>query len=262
MWCMVSEQRRARSAQPQQRGAQQRARARGRTAAAPPRAARRAGLRLARPRRAGRRGRPPAAARAPAGRSTWTRLAVRRRRRWCAAPRGGGRSRSRLAASAVDVERALEAQRGRHVVGGAARLELVEEPEPLLGEGERQRPGRAAPGTSGGAGALRAGPPGRLDRARRARPRVGASNSARSGSSTPKASRTRETTRVASSEWPPSSKKLVVDARPARRRSSSAQIAGQHLLDRRARRDVGRPPRRRGSARAPAAPGGRPCRSA
>ena len=52
---------------------------------------------------------------------------------------------------------------------------------------------------------------------------VGPSNSARSGSSTPNTARMRETTRVASSECPPSSKKL--SSTPTRSsRSTSAQI--------------------------------------
>ena len=52
---------------------------------------------------------------------------------------------------------------------------------------------------------------------------VGASNSARSGTSTPNACRARETTCVASSEWPPSSKKP--SSTPTRSApSTSAQI--------------------------------------
>ena len=86
---------------------------------------------------------------------------------------------------------------------------------------------------------------------------VGPSNSARSGSSTPNTSRMRETTRVASSECPPSSKKL--SSTPTR---SSAQHLRpdprQHLLRRGARRHVRvRPPTR---APAPAAPCGPACR--
>ena len=47
--------------------------------------------------------------------------------------------------SAARVQRAAQAQRVRHVVGGAPRLELVHEPEPLLRERQRQRLPRAAP---------------------------------------------------------------------------------------------------------------------
>ena len=44
------------------------------------------------------------------------------------------------AAQSLRVERAPQAQRGRDVVEGAAGLELVEEPQTLLGEGQRQVP--------------------------------------------------------------------------------------------------------------------------
>ena len=74
----------------------------------------------------------------------------------------------------------------------------------------------------------------------------------------PEASRTRDTTRVASSEWPPRSKKS--SSSPTRvAPSTSAQSAGQQLLDRRARRrEAVAAPARRPSA--PAGPGGRACR--
>ena len=86
----------------------------------------------------------------------------------------------------------------------AARLEPIEEPEPLLGEGERQlaRPSgtrrTAAPAAAARRCSIAGGQAGHGRAPRR---------SARSGSSTPKASRTRETSWVASSEWPPRSKK-------------------------------------------------------
>ena len=53
---------------------------------------------------------------------------------------------------------------------------------------------------------------------------VGPSNRARSGSSTPNASRSRETSWVASSEWPPSSKKLSCDADPLHAQHLRPQI--------------------------------------
>ena len=90
------------------------------------------------------------------------------------------------------------------VVGGAAGVELVEEPQPLLGEGERQRrlAGALADAADRPFGACSRpaveGPGERQGRGLEER---------RSGSSTPKASRTRETSWVASSEWPPRSKK-------------------------------------------------------
>ncbi len=39
----------------------------------------------------------------------------------------------------LDVEPAAEAQGGREDVGGAVRLELIEEPQPLLREGQGER---------------------------------------------------------------------------------------------------------------------------
>ncbi len=76
-----------------------------------------------------------------------------------------------------------------------------------------------------------------MDAARPAR--VGASNRARNGSSTPSTSRTRETTWVASSEWPPSSKKLSPGAMAgagtlsnADQTPASSSSAGLRSLDR------------------------------
>ncbi len=83
----------------------------------------------------------------------------------------------------------------------------------------------------------RALPPRRRHPLRQARRTVGASNRARSGSSTPKRSRTRAITRIASSECPPRSKKLSWT--PTRSsRSTSAPDPGQHLFLGRARRHV------------------------
>ena len=76
-------------------------------------------------------------------------LAVLLRGRWCAATSWRRTSSSKARSQRGHVQRALQPQRGGHVVGGAARLELVEEPQPLLGEGQRQRPVRGT-GTSGG----------------------------------------------------------------------------------------------------------------
>ena len=63
------------------------------------------------------------------------RLAHPQRRTWCAAPRAGARSRPG-AAPARPRPAAPQPVRGRDVVGRAVRLELVEEPQPLLGKGE------------------------------------------------------------------------------------------------------------------------------
>ncbi len=77
-------------------------------------------------------------------------------------------------------------------------------------------------GTSGGTRALSG--PRRAASTAEARPAtVGASNNRCSGSSTPRAVRTRETTWVASREWPPSAKKS--SRTPTRSiRSTSAQM--------------------------------------
>ena len=104
------------------------------------------------------------------------------------------------------VERAAQAQRVRHVVGGAAGIELVEEPEPPLGEGEGKGP---SPG-SRGMGAAPSPAPSRAASSAG----VGASNTWRSGSSAPVASRSRAATRAASSECPPRAKKSSCDPDP------------------------------------------------
>ncbi len=135
------------------------------------------------------------------GRLDTCRLAPSWRRR-CAAPRGGARSRPGSVA-APRVARAFAAQRLRHVVerirapgGRGTRAALGEGegqvPRPAARRGERERPAPAPRRAS-----IRA--------ARRAT--VGASKRARTCSSTPKAARRREITCVASSEWPPRSKK-------------------------------------------------------
>ncbi len=109
-------------------------------------------------------------------------------------------ARARLAARPRRARRSAAARAACCTSSSA--LELVEEPQPLLRVRQRQRPGR------------------RAGRERRARPApasavtcrasaatVGASNRSRTLSSAPSARRTRLTSRVASSEWPPSAKK-------------------------------------------------------
>ena len=51
-----------------------------------------------------------------------------------------------------DVERAQQPQRDGAVVLGPARLELVQEPQPLLRERQRQRAGAVRPRDGGGGG--------------------------------------------------------------------------------------------------------------
>ena len=152
----------------------------------------------------------------------------------------------------VGVQVAGETERRGDVVGGAGAFELVEEPQALLGEGQRQRPGRRL--------RRRAGVgwwwPGRVWWRESAM--VGVSKSVRGSAARCRGRpRTRLIRRVARREWPPSSKKLssmptLGDGRGLRRRVrraiSSAGCAG------RAPTAVGAGSRVRGG------PCGRPCR--
>ena len=140
----------------------------------------------------------------------------RPRRRWRAAPRAGARSRSTARSRARGVQRPPQAQGRAHVEGRVARLHAVEEPEALLAEGERRRLRRPAGsgGRSGGGGSARPASLGGSIAAP-ARRASGASKSARSGQLDPEARRaSRETSWVASSEWPPSVEEVVVAPRP------------------------------------------------
>ena len=148
--------------------------------------------------------------------------------------------------SAAGVEPAAQPDSAGDVVRARRRREAVEEPEPLLGEGERGAAGSRGTGTRGGP---RSPPPAaRVSIRRASSATVGASNRRRSGSSTPKAARIREITWVASSEWPPRSKKSSWT--PTRStRSTLGPDRGQQLLDRGARRHAaGLLPRRRSGA--------------
>ena len=99
------------------------------------------------------------------------------RRTWCAATRAARPARSAPACSAAtsSAPRSRSAER-RHVLG-AVRLELVQEPQPLLGERQRQRRRRAA--TTGIAASAPAALGPRRQQRRPARRRSGAVNSAR-----------------------------------------------------------------------------------
>ena len=112
---------------------------------------------------------------------------------------------------------AAQAQGRAHVEGGVAGLQAVEEPEALLAEGEgrrlaggpgdeRRRRGRGEGTAAVGGGATVVS----IQTASAAT--VGVSKTARSGISTPQLSRTRATSWVASSEWPPSVEEVVVPA--------------------------------------------------
>ena len=111
---------------------------------------------------------------------------VRPSRTWCAAPRGGGRSRRSARSQRRRRRAGPRAGPRRACCRRLARLELVEEPQPLLGERQRAARRRAAPARIDRRPAARPSPaPPRS--ARPAPATVGASKSARSGSSTPRA---------------------------------------------------------------------------
>ncbi len=155
--------------QPHQPRPQQRAARPGRTGRRrPPRRARAASAALG---AGGRSGRPPAAASGPAG-DPLHGPAVRGRR-WCAAPRAARPAVQRApSAAASSGPRSRSGSEMLYV--GHRRLELVEEPQPLLGERGRQR---AAPGRTGPIGAARRRRPAAATRASAAT--VGASKRAR-----------------------------------------------------------------------------------
>ena len=183
---------------------------------------------------------------------------------WCAAPRGGARSRARRRASAAASSVPSRRSAARDVVGGARRLELVEEPQPLLGERERQCGRRAAHArSSGGAAGLAGRRRQRLDaRAARLATRRRLEERAQRQLHAERARGAATITCVASSEWPPSSKKSSCDADPLDEPEHlGARSPASSLLDRRARRHDAAL-LARAALRAPAAPGGRPCRSA
>ncbi len=102
----------------------------------------------------------------------------------------------------ADVEIAHEPHRQRNRVGRVRTFEPIEEPEPALRERQRdlRRPWHRRAAARAAARRRRAAPPG----PRRSGPRTGCGSRARRSS----AERMRPISRVASSEWPPSSKKL------------------------------------------------------
>ena len=136
---------------------------------------------------------------------------------------------------------------GAGTTAGAARTTAAADPAAAR---PRHAPGRATP-----ARGCRDGGPRREPRSPAT---VGASNSARTASSTPSTDRIRLTSRVASSECPPRSKKSS-STPTAGTPSTSANSSHRSLLARVAR---GAAARGRPRSRAPAAPAGRACRSA
>ena len=192
-------------AQPQQRGAQQRARAPGRTAA---------GLLSRQPLRLGSRCGPGSPRRSTTGRGSAAlgRDDLHRRSAVDAGSVVRSASWRRTSSARLAPARPRPARRRAGpptgtLYDGAAGLELIQEPQPLLRERQRQRARSRTSARSAGP-ALRAGrarlPSTRAGQRRRPwAPRTGAQRQLH-----PEAPRgCRETTWVASSEWPPSSKK-------------------------------------------------------
>ena len=103
----------------------------------------------------------------------------------------------------VQVEGAAQPEDEREVVRDAAAGEPVHQPQPPLRRRERDALGPCRPAACDG----RAGGRARRPRGPRAAPGVGASNRSRMASSAPSSVRARLISRVASSEWPPRSKK-------------------------------------------------------
>jgi hypothetical protein len=151
------------------------------------------------------------------------------------------------------VQRAGHAQRRRDGVRRLAGAHLLQEPEPLLRERRGDRPGALHRPERDRVLALPAPRAASIRAASRST--VGASNSARSGSSTPKSWRTREMSCVASSEWPPSAKKLSACPRAPDPAACSTPRPAPPRRGCAARRT-----RPRGRAPAPAARRGRSCR--
>ena len=223
MWCTIEEQHvlvRAEAEQPRPAAAARAARSNGvRCVRGEPRGV---ASRSASHRRSDRR------RRQPADRITWHRPVVvggdRVRSASCRATTLAGAPRS-----AADVDgRRRSRSATRHVVGGAGRLELVEEPEPLLGEGERQRPGRVGARHDG----RRRRPAGaRRRRRRRGRPTVGLPRRApqRQLDAERRCARRdddlRGEQRVAAE-----GEEVVVDADPVATPSTSAQTPREQLL--------------------------------
>ena len=201
---------------------------------------------LGAPRRlaAGPRDRPAAAARPDAGSNG----SIRCTGRPSAAAKVVRRASCRRTISATarrraaDVEVAAQPEGARDVVGGGARRRA--------GRGTRGAPGRRrAAGRRPLGPAERppgASPPARrrLDRPRRPPPASAARTGRAAAARRRRRRGPRATSRVASSEWPPSVEEVVVDAHPAAgplRAEHLGPEPGQRLLGRRARRHDARP---------------------
>ena len=246
------------SASRSSRRAQQRARAPGRRAARPPRAASAQGLGLARGR--GQPRQVDHGQRTGRGRvDDLDGLAVLAGGRWCAATRGGARARRGRAASAATSSAPVSAQRARACCRAALpgsswsrnhrRCWAKDSGSAALARHRRERRRAAAPRRSGApprCRAARAASGGRLEEGAQRQLDAEGGADARDDLGGQQ--------RVAAQL-----EEVVVDADALARRSSSRPDAGEQLLGRRARRDVARAPSR---ARAPARAGpcGPPCR--
>ena len=167
------------------------------------------------------------------------RLAVARRGRRCAAPRAAPPASPSARRQRRRVQRAGQPQRQRDVVGRARPLQLVEEPQPLLRERQRQLAPDAHRRPAPARGRLRLPSSARGQRRRRSAPRTARG----AASSTPSAGADPAISRVASSECPPSSKKLsstpTRSQRPAPRRTAPHSTSSARRARRRVRARAG-----------------------
>ena len=244
------------AAQPEQRGRGAAARGRGRTGARPPRRPGAAPPPRAPP-PAAPAGRPRAAAGGPAGAIAWTGCPLRDGEGGAQALVPTRRSRRRRAARRGRVERARRSRtRGRDVVARAARLELVEEPEPLLGEGERQR---AVPRSGPWDGGLAAPPaPCALDPPRPARRASAPRRGRAAGARTPRR-------RAQPRHHPGGQQRVAAEVEEARRPPRPGQRPAPRAQTPASSSSIGVRGRDevfcgRRLSRAPAGPGGPPCR--
>ena len=173
-------------------------------------------------RRPASRSRPARPAPPPAG------VSPRPRRTACAGSRGGATTSASAAPQRLDVQAPAEPQRHRHVVDRRRALQLVEEPQPVLGE--RQRHHRRPLDRPPAAPAAPSSPP--MRGANWAT--VGASNSVRTASPASRTVLIAAIRRIADSESPPRSKNE--SSTPTRSYPEHLGVdACQDLLDRASR---------------------------
>ena len=195
-----------------------------------------------------------------AGSMRCTGRAVHQREARCAAPRGAAPSRPGRAPARPRPARPRRRSGERHVVDGVPRLQPVDEPEPLLREGQRQVAVRAA-------GRDAAAPPRRRRRAaagpprRRSAPSAGCSKTARTGTSTRSACAHARRPRA----WPAASARPGRRSRPCAPTRSTPSSSAQSAASTCSVGVRGGDERRAGHVRrrpAPGARGGPPCRCA